>query len=240
MWKNLYQKTIYEIYKSKEFLGYRILECENMFIVLWSDQRMSYFNMAHCSRFGKDESDFIKNNIPNTSMCIAADNIITDELLPVKMSEPSYLMMLTIQKKFEESSSFKISRVINQKTVLDFCDVVTDVYGKTKDKELLIEYFSKELNVENCFRYVGYINDEPAGAVEFSEGKSAACVSWGAVKEKFRKRGLYKAVFAHAVNNEINRGLNTIVLNSSEMGKDIYFKMGFVPLANRYNYVLEM
>lgn len=239
MWKNLYQKTIYEIYKSKEFLGYKIFEFEKMFVILWNNPQMFYYNMAHAYKFGKNEFVSIQQNIPDTYMCVASSNVVDDETLSLKKGTQSYLMVLNIQNKIEENAQFKILRVTNQKTVSDFCDVITDVYNKEKDRKLLIDYFTKEIGLENCFRYVGYIDNEPAGAVEFSEGKEAACVSWGAVKEKFRKRGLYKAMLAHAVNNEINRGINTIVLNSSEMGRDIYTKMGFVPLANRYNYVLE-
>ena len=238
MWKNLYQKTIYEIYKSKEFLGYKIFEFEKMFVILWNNQQMFYFNMAHAQKFGKNELASIQKNIPDTYMCVVSSNVI-DDSLPLKKGTPSYLMVLKLQNKIEENTQFKILRVTNQKTVADFCDVITDVYDKKKDRELLIDYFTKELGLENCFRYVGYINNKPAGAVEFSEGKEAACVSWGAVKKEFRKRGLYKAMLAHAMNNETDRGIKTIVLNSSEMGREIYLKMGFVPLANRYNYVLE-
>lgn len=239
MWQNLYQKTIYEVYKSKEFLGYKIFEFEKMFVILWNNQQMFYFNMAHTNKFGKDELAIIQKNIPDTFLCVASSNAIDDETLPLKKGTPSYLMALNVQNKIEENTRFKILRVSNQKTVADFCDVITDVYDKKKDRELLIDYFTKEIGLENCFRYVGYIDNEPAGAVEFSEGEDAACVSWGAVKKEFRKRGLYKAMFARAINNEINRGINTIVLNSSEMGRDIYIKMGFMSLANRYNYVLE-
>ena len=238
MWKNLYQKTIYEIYKSKEFLGYKIYEFEKMFVILWSNQQMFYYNMAHAQKFGKNELVSIQKNIPDTYMCVASNNIL-DDSLPLKKGTPSYLMFYNAQNKIEENTPFEILRVTNQKTVSDFCDVITDVYNKKEDRELLIDYFTKELCLENCFRYVGYINNEPAGAVEFSEGTEAACVSWGAVKEEFRRRGLYRAMFAHAINNEINRGKNTIVLNSSEMGREIYLKMGFVSLANRYNYILE-
>lgn len=239
MWKNLYQKTIYEVYKSKEFLGYKIFEFEKMFVILWNNQQMFYYNMAHSDKFGREEFENIKKNIPDTFMCIASSKEIEDKTLPIKNGTPSYLMVLNAKKQIEENTQFQILRVTNPKTVADFCDVITEVYDKTKDKELLVDCFTKELVVENCFRYVGYINNEPAGAVEFSEGKSAVYVSWGAVKKDFRKRGLYKAMFAYAINREINRGINTIVLNSSEMGRDIYVKMGFVPLANRYNYVLE-
>lgn len=239
MWKNLYQKTIYEIYKSKEFLGYKIFESDKMFVILWSDQQMPYYNMAHCHKFGKNDLDFIRENIPDTFISIASENAVTDENLSLKKGTPSYLMVLNIQNTITENQQFKILRVTDDKTVSDFCEVITEVYDKTKDRERLIEYFSKERNLDNCFRYIGYINNEPAGAVEFSEGTEAACVSWGAVREKFRKHGLYKAMLAHAINHEIDRGLNTIVLNSSEMGKDIYIKMGFTTLASRYNYVLE-
>lgn len=239
MWKNLYQKTVYEAYKSKEHLGYKIFEFEEMFVVLWNDQQMFYWNIAHCNKFGKNELNFIKENIPNTFLCIASSNVIEKKLSILKKGTPSYLMMLNLSNKIETNKQFKILRVNNQKTLLDFCDITTKVYDIEKDKESLVSSFSKEINLDNCFKYVGYIDDNPAGTLEFSEGSEAAYVAWGAVKPEFRKRGLYKSMLIHAINHEIDRGFNKIVLNSSEMGKEIYAKMGFIPLAERNNYVLE-
>lgn len=238
MQMNLYQKTIYEIYKSREFLGYKIFDFDEMFAVLWNDQQMSYFNMIHARKFGQKEFDTIKKNIPDTFFCVAAANGMTEEIAEVKKGTPSYLMVLNAQNKFEENAAFKILRVHDAKTAADFCEVATTVYHKTEDKAALFKSFTAELQLDNCFRYVGYINDEPAGCVEFAEGKEAVCVSWGAVKDEFRKQGLYKAMLYHAINHEIERGFQTIVLNSSEMGRGIYLNMGFVPLANRYNYIL--
>ena len=64
MWKNLYQKTMYEAYKTKEHLGYKIIEFENMFAVLWNNQNVPYYNIIHCDKFGQKELDIIKQNIP--------------------------------------------------------------------------------------------------------------------------------------------------------------------------------
>lgn len=239
MQMNLYQKTIYEVYQARAFLGYKIFDFDEMFAVLWNDQQMAYFNMIHARQFGKKEFDAIKKNIPDTFFCVAAANEMTDDLAEVKKGTPSYLMVLNAESKFEENKAFKILRVSDVKTAMDFCEVATTVYHKTEDKAALLKSFMAELQLGHCFRYVGYINDEPAGCVEFAEGKEAVCVSWGAVKDEFRNKGLYKAMLYHAINHEIERGLKTIVLNSSEMGRDIYLKMGFVPLANRYNYILE-
>ena len=239
MWQNLYQKTIYETYKEREPLGYKFFEDKEMFVILWNDQRMSYFNMVHCRQFGKREFDFIKENIPDTFLCVSASEMMTDTTLPLKQGMPSYLMVLNAEHKLKENKAFEILRVTDEKTVADFCEVTTDVYEKTKDKKALIKCMVKELGLNNCFRYVGYINQQPVGTVEFAEGKEAVTVSWGAVKKEYRNRGLYKAMLAHAINREIGRGLKTIVLNSSEMGREVYIKMGFKPLANRYNYVLE-
>ena len=142
-------------------------------------------------------------------------------------------------EKLLENKIFKILSVTDEKTAADFCDVITDVYDKTQDRELWLKSFKNELKLDNCFMYVGYVDDEPAGAVEFSEGLEAVYICWGAVKEAFRNRGLYKSLLVYAINYEIDRGIHKIVLNASEMGKEIYLKMGFHMLADRYNYVIE-
>ena len=61
MWKNLYQKTMYEAYKTKEHLGYKIVEFENMFAVLWNNQNVPYYNIIHCDKFGQKELDNFRN-----------------------------------------------------------------------------------------------------------------------------------------------------------------------------------
>ena len=146
---------------------------------------------------------------------------------------------LDVKEKIINNSQFKIVKVSDLETLKQFCDIAAEVYDLTKDKDELIKSFANETNLKNCFKYVGYINDEPAGMIEFSEGKNAAYASWGAVREKFRRQGLYKAIFAYAINYEFDRGIKTILLNSSEMGREAYRKMGFTPLTDRYNYVLD-
>ncbi len=239
MWKNLYQKTMYEAYKTKEHLGYKIVEFENMFAVLWNNQNVPYYNIIHCDKFGQKELDIIKQNIPDTFLCIASNHEIVEDLANVKKGHATYLMKLDVKEKIINNSQFKIVKVSDLETLKQFCDIAAEVYDLTKDKDELIKSFANETNLENCFKYVGYINDEPAGMIEFSEGKNAAYASWGAVREKFRRQGLYKAIFAYAINYEFDRGIKTILLNSSEMGKEAYKKMGFVPLTSRYNYVLD-
>ena len=239
MWQNLYQKTVYEVYKAKEYLGYKIFNFEEMFVILWNDQQIPSLNIVHCNKFDKGQLDFIKKNIPDTFLCIASNNVVTKELPSLKEGRTSYLMELTLQNKLEENKPFKILRVKDEKTLVDFCNIVTDVYDMAKNKETLLRSFSKELDLDYCSRYVGYIDNKPAGSIEFSEGKSAVYVCWGAVKQEFRKRGLYTSMLVRAINHEVDRGFNKILLNSSEIGKDIYAKMGFVPFANRYNYVFE-
>jgi len=239
MWQNLYQKTIYEIYKSREHLGYKIFDFDEMFVVLWNNQQMSYFNMVHCHKFGPWEFNLIKQNFPDTFLSVASAQVVTENLSILKQGTPSYLMMCDVQNSLAEDDRFEILRVTDERTVADFCDVVTEVYDRKQDKDALMRGFLQELDLDNCFRYVGYINHQPAGTVELAEGKEAVCVSWGAVKNEFRKRGLYRTMLVHAIHKEADRGLKTIVLNSSEMGRDIYTTMGFVPLAPRYNYVLD-
>lgn len=66
MQKNLFQKTVYEVYKSKETLGYKIIETPHMFIILWNDHTISRLNVAHCEKFTNEEFDFIRKKIKNT------------------------------------------------------------------------------------------------------------------------------------------------------------------------------
>jgi len=232
---NLYQKTTYEVYQAREHLGYKIFDFDNMFAILWNEQKLYYCNMIHADKFGKEELKTIKEKFPNTFFGVAsaheADNL--------EKGNASYLLVLNVADKFKEDQDFEILKVTNEKTAADFADVIAEVYHKEKDRDLWLKSFKEEIALDNCFRYVGYIDGKPAGTVEFSEGKEAVSVCWGAVKEVYRGKGLYKAMLYFAINNEFDRGFNKIVLNSSEMGRAIYLKMGFVPLADRFNYVVD-
>lgn len=238
MWKNLYQKTMYEAYKSKQHLGYKVIDFDNMFAVLWNNQNIPYYNIVHCDMLGKKELDLLKKEIPNTFLCIASNTPISEEL-GLKIGKPSYPMILKADDKLNFDTKFEVKRVSNHEMLVQFCEVASEVFNLTNDVDELIKSFANETNLDNCFKYVGYIDNEPVGSLEVSEGIDGAYISWGAVKKEYRRRGMYRAMLAHAINHEIDRGFKTILLCSSQMAIDVYAKMGFKTLAERNNYVLE-
>lgn len=71
--KNLFQKTVYEVYKSKEAWGYKIIETSYMFIILWNDQTISGLNVVHCEKFTDEEFNFIKENLKGIEFGIATN-----------------------------------------------------------------------------------------------------------------------------------------------------------------------
>ena len=85
MQKNLFQQTVYEVYKNKEAAGYKIIETPTMFLVLWNEPRLLDLNVAHCQKFEKTELDFLRRRFKGLKLSIASNeqsSVRTDRLTP--------------------------------------------------------------------------------------------------------------------------------------------------------------
>lgn len=239
MQKNLFQKTVYEVYKSKETLGYKIIETPHMFIILWNDQTISGLNVAHCEKFTNDEFDFFKRKLQGIEICIAS-NIKSELNNPaLEFNEIAQAMLFEPLFKLKENKSFEIKLVDNQQELDLFCEIAGDVFHMQKDVVALQKSLSPDLKLDNCDKYIGYKNGIPAGIIEICRGSEAVLISWVGVKEEFRKQGLCHAMFAYAINNEISKGSHKFVLVATEVGKKVYANFGFEIFASRYDYILK-
>lgn len=239
MKKNLFQKTVYEVYKSKEAFGYKIVETPQMFIILWNDQSISGLNIVHCEKFSDEEFNFIKKNLYGIEFGIAS-NIQSEINHPkLKFDEIAQMMFFESSDSLEENKNFEIKLIDNQKKLNLFCELAGNIFHMNKDVAALQKSLAPDLSIEKCDKYIGYSNGIPAGIIEICRGSEAALISWVGVKEDFRKQGLCHAMLAYAINNEIAKGCNKFVLVATETGQKIYSKFGFKVLASRYDYTLD-
>ncbi len=237
MQKNLFQKTFYEIYKSKETLGYKIIETPNMFVGICKNPKILGLTVAHCEKFTQNEFDFIEKEFENIDICIGSNTkaeinspkLIFEEIAQAMLFETGDL--LTGQKKFE------IKLVKNRQDINLFCEIAGDVFHMEDDISELNKLLSLELGLNNSHKYIGYIQGEPAGIIEVYNGSEASLVQWVGVKEEFRRQGLCRAMLEYAINQEITKGCQKFVLVATEMGAKVYENFGFKTIASRYDYI---
>lgn len=239
MLKNLFQKTVYEVYKSKENLGYQIIETPNMFVILWNNQIIPCLNVAHCEKFTKDEFDFLNSKFKDIKICVAS-NLPSEMNSPkLKFDEVAHAMLFENSNLIERDKAFEIKLVNCMQDLEMFCKIAGDVFHMQNYITALQKSLAPDLKLNNCNKYISYKNDVPVGIVEICKGSEAALISWVGVRKEFRRQGICRAMLAHAINDEVTKGCYKFVLVATEMGQEVYSKFGFKSIASRYDYIFE-
>lgn len=240
MLKNLFQQTVFEVYKNKEKAGYKVTETPTMFVVLWNNQSLSGLNVVHCNKFDKEELDFLQSNFHHMELMIASDeeSKIIDKRLTYDESASSMILkadtLLPIKKNFE------IKLVQTPQDINCFCQIAEEVFHMQNEVEELSQSLSSDIKDSQCLKYIGYVENKPAGIIEIARGRDAALISWVGVIEKFRRQGLCSALLTYAINQEIKKGCNKFVLVATPTGQKVYASIGFKVLSNRYDYILKL
>ena len=241
MEKNLLQKTLYEINQQKQVAGYKTIESDDGFIIVWNHPALYYYSKAHCNTLTEQNYIFFKKNYPFQALGIAAnhrsslENVHSDSIF----NGTSDTMLLEQSVHLTEDSRYKIKLVENKEDIKIFAQIASEVFNHPEICENLTESLTADLKVMNCHKYIGYEGNEAAGIIELSEGEEAVFISWAAVRKNFRRKGLCHAMLAYAINREIKKNFTKFVLVSSSEGKIVYQLLGFKDFALRYNYTLE-
>lgn len=240
MLKNLFQQTVFEVYKNKEKAGYKVIETEAMFVVLWNNQKLSGLNVVHCNKFEKEELDFLQNNFHHMELMIASniESNINDKRLTY--DEPASSMILEAKTLLPQKKNFEIKLVQTPQDINCFCQIAGEVFHMQNEVDKLEQSLSSDIKDSQCLKYIGYVENKPAGIIEIAKGKDAALISWVGVIQKFRRQGLCSALITHVINQEIKKGCNKFVLVATPTGQKVYSSVGFKVLSNRYDYILKL
>ena len=209
MKKNLLQKTLYEINQKKQVAGYKIVECDDGFILLWNHPALYYYGKAHCETVTEKNYVFFKENFPFQTLSIAAnhrsslENIHSDLIF----DGTADTMLFEQEVLLPENIRYKIKLVENKKDIKIFSQIACEVFNHSEICDKLTESLVADLKLKHCHKYIGYYDKEAAGIIELSEGKDAVFISWAAVRENFRRQGLCHAMLAYAINREIEKNL---------------------------------
>lgn len=240
MQKNLFQQTVFEVYKNKEKAGYKVIETPKMFMVLWNNQKISGLNVVHCQKFAKEELNFLQNNFRNIEFMIASntESNINDNRLTY--DEPASSMILEANTPLPQKKNFEIKPVQTPQDINCFCQIAGEVFHMQNEVEELAQSLSSDIKYSHCLKYIGYIGNKPAGIIEIAKGRDAALISWVGVIEKFHRQGLCSTLLTYAINQEIEKGCNKFVLVATPTGQKVYSSIGFKVLSNRYDYILNL
>jgi ribosomal protein S18 acetylase RimI-like enzyme len=148
-----------------------------------------------------------------------------------------YIDLDKIVFKENNNNNFIIKKVISDKDMEDFSEVLGSVFGATAEASYVKEQY-KILGEEKIYNssamsfYTGFYNEEPVscGALFISEESSG--IYEVATKEKYRKMGFGSAVFGHLLGTAKETGRKYCILQASADGAGIYKKMGFMEICN--------
>lgn len=240
MQKNLFQQTVYEVYKNKEAAGYRIIETPTMFLVLWNEPRLLDLNVAHCQKFEKTELDFLRRRFKGLKLSIASNeqsSVRTDRLTP---DGTAAAMLLETAAPLPQKKKFEIKRVETPQDTESFCKIAAEAFRMQDDVSVLARSLYPDIDNPHCLKYIGYAGNTPAGIIEIASGSEACLISWVGVIPSCRRQGLCSALLVHAINGEMQKGCHKFVLVAAPLGQKIYASFGFKTIAERYDYILDI
>ncbi len=241
MKKTLVQKTLYEIHQKRLSAGYKLVEADDVFVILWNTPELSYFSKAHCEALTEKNYAFLKQKFPTGTLDIASSKKSTLEgQHPDLIYEgTSDIMMLEPKTLLKENNKFKIKLVETKEDCRIFAQIADEVFNHKYAAKDLEKSFIASLGLKHCHKYLGYDGKNPVGIIDVSEGKDAVYLCWGAVKKDHRRKGLFSAMMAYTINIEIKKNFHKFLLIPSEDGRKLYASLGFKVIDTRYNYTLK-
>ena len=240
MKKNLFQQMVFEVYQNKLQSGFKVIETENMFLVLWNDPQIAGLNVAHCNKFDKAELKFLQRHFKGIKINVTCDEPCCFSSPNLTFSGETVSMILATNQPLQAKTNFDIKLTQTKPDIDCFCQVVGDAFQMQPDVKKLAESLYVDEFTPKCRKYIGYIDGSPAGVIELSQGSAADLIAWVGVTPQFQNLGLSRALVAYVINQEISTGRTKFVLSAGAMSQKIYAKFGFKILAQRYNYELTL
>ncbi len=231
---------MFEVYKNKLKSGFKVIETENMFLVLWNDPQIAGLNVAHCNKFDRTELEFLHRHFKGIKINVTCDNPCCFSSPNLTFSGETVSMILETNQPLQAKTNFDIKLMQNKPDIDCFCQVVGDAFQMQPDVKRLTESLYVDELTPKCRKYIGYIDGNPAGVIELSQGSAANLIAWVGVTPQFQNLGLSRALVAYVINQEISTGHTKFVLSAGPKSQKIYAKFGFKILAHRHNYELAL
>lgn len=198
---------------------------------LWFNQE---FNQENISQV-KNE---VLSNFPNLVVtCWDTKGSTTSPLLEqngfIKLFE-QIGMSLKLSQPFEEQSDLKINLVSNKNEAITWSKLFTPTFGYEIHPNILINTF------KNINYYIAYFENKAIGtAITYQTDNITGIHAMGIIPEE-RRKGFANKLMKTLLDMAIKNKSDYVTLQASDMGKDLYLKLGFIEQFKIKNYRLAV
>ena len=157
-------------------------------------------------------------------------DVYLEELGFKKTDEPPgmYMDLNSLVLSNENIPELKIEFVQNKKHVEDWVSAfIAGLSGTENQREYLFKSEITLLQKSDYIRFVGYWNGEPVAVAALFLDENVAGVYFVITKPDHRGKGIGTAITIAALKNAKERGYQDAILQSSQMGYNIYRRIGF-------------
>lgn len=131
-------------------------------------------------------------------------------------------------------NNFTITQITHKTLLINWIDVVSNVFNIQIDKEMIEFLFSKS----NTTFFIGNYKNEYACALILHISSNEAGLHAVSTIPKYRGLGLALKISNKALQHAFNLGIEKATLHASIMGEKIYTKLGFKKYCDIYTYAL--
>jgi ribosomal protein S18 acetylase RimI-like enzyme len=136
---------------------------------------------------------------------------------------------------------FEIREVKDEESLRSWANVFVNGYGLPPDWESITFDLWMQLGLDFPFRnYLGYLHGKPVSTSTIFYGGGAAGIYCVATLPEARGKGIGAAITLHPLQAAREKGYRVGVLQSSEMGFNVYKKLGFRHLCQIENFYLSL
>ena len=129
-----------------------------------------------------------------------------------------------------------IEKVENNASLLQWCEIVSDVFGIKVDFDFLKFMHLQE---EACF-YIAKFEGIVASTLLLYLSSGVAGLHAVSTLPQYRSKGFGLSISSAALKDAHNMGYNIGVLQASSLGENIYRKLGFKKYCDIISYALEI
>ncbi|WP_438711534.1 GNAT family N-acetyltransferase [Aquimarina muelleri] len=140
-------------------------------------------------------------------------------------------MYLKPDTYFEIGNEIKIKRIHKTLEMKLWTDLYPKAFGYKISENILVNTY------KDIHYYLAYYNDEPIGTAILFQTNNIVGVHGVGVVHQMRKRGFAAQIMKSLINVAIINNMDYVMLQASDMGKNVYLKLGFKELFEIRNYV---
>jgi ribosomal protein S18 acetylase RimI-like enzyme len=146
-----------------------------------------------------------------------------------------------MNESMQSMDGFEIREVKDEESLRSWANVFVNGYGLPPDWESMIFDLWMQLGLDFPIRnYLGYLNGKPVSTSTIFYGGGAAGIYCVATLPEARGKGIGAAITLEPLQDARELGHRIGVLQSSEMGFNVYKKVGFRHLCQIENFYLSL